>query len=149
MMAEQEVGDQERVRARASPAMAGGRKIVLIVDDHRDCADSLQVLLSTFGYEVHVAYEGYAAMRMLEATPFSVVLLDLSMPGIDGFEVARCLRRSISPCPEIIAISGWADATTKKKAREAGIDCYLVKPVEIEELRERLEASSGAFDGAA
>jgi len=140
-MAEMEFGDQ--------PAMNGGRRHVLIVDDHRDCADSLQVLLSTFGFEAQVAYEGHTAMRMFEATPFAVVFLDLSMPGMDGFELARRLRSASSSCPAIFAISGWADARTKEKAREAGVDCYLVKPVEIDELREVLEGSVRAVDGAA
>jgi DNA-binding response OmpR family regulator len=149
-MAEKEFGDQnESDRDRASPVMAGSstsypslagrdRRLVLVVDDNRDCADSLQVLLSTFGYEVHVAYEGYTAMKMFNATPFGIVLLDIAMPGMHGLELARRLRRSTSPCPSIIAISGRADARTKEQAREAGIDRYVVKPVEIDELQQLL-----------
>src|SRR5688572_20865283 len=96
------------------------------------------LLLSTFGYEVHVAYEGYTAMKMFNATPFGIVLLDIAMPGMHGLELARRLRRSTSPCPSIIAISGRADARTKEQAREAGIDRYVVKPVEIDELQQLL-----------
>jgi len=129
--------------------MAAGHRTVLIVDDNRDCADSLRVLLSTFGLEAHVAYEGNSAMKMFEANSFGVVLLDLSMPGMDGFELARRLRESASSCPAIVAISGWADAKTKEQALKAGIDRYLVKPVEIEVLRELLAKSSGVLDGAA
>ena len=66
------------------------------------------------------------------------MLLDLSMPGMDGFDLARQLRKATPSCPSIVAVSGWADLPTKQKAREAGIDGYLVKPVEIEDLRAML-----------
>jgi DNA-binding response OmpR family regulator len=96
------------------------------------------MLLSTFGYEVHVAYDGYAAIRMFNSTPFGAVLLDLTMPGMHGFELARRLRMSTSSCPAIIAISGWADAETKAQARKAGIYSYIVKPAEIDEVQQVL-----------
>jgi len=130
-MAEKEFGDQNLSDGR-------DRRLVLVVDDNRDCADSLQVLLSSFGYEVHVAYEGDTAIRMFNAIPFGIVLLDIAMPRMHGLELARRLRRSTSSCPPIIAISGWADAGTKEQAREAGIDRYVVKPVEIDELHQLL-----------
>jgi CheY-like chemotaxis protein len=62
-----------------------GRPRILIVDDNRDAADSLQMLLETMGYEAQVAYDGPAALRLAETTDFSVVLLDLAMPKMDGF----------------------------------------------------------------
>jgi DNA-binding response OmpR family regulator len=77
-------------------------------------------------------------MRMLEANRFGVVLLDLAMPGMDGFELARRVRSSSGSSPAIFAVSGWTDARTKEKAREAGVDFYLVKPVEIEQLQQLL-----------
>jgi len=95
------------------------------------------MLLSTFGCEVHVAYDG-SAIRMFNSMPFGAVLLDLAMPGMQGFEVARRLRMSTSSCPPIIAISGWADAKTKAQARKAGIHSYIVKPAEIDELEQVL-----------
>ncbi len=105
------------------------------------------MLLSALGYEVHVAYEGYTAMRMFNTTPFGAVLLDIAMPGMHGFELARLLRMSTSPCPPIIAISGWADAKTKGLAREAGIDSYIVKPAEIDELQQLLAGVSRGTTG--
>jgi DNA-binding response OmpR family regulator len=60
---------------------------------------------------------------------------------MNGFDLARRLRNATTPCPSIIAISGWADSPTKQKAREAGIDRYLVKPVDIEGLREMLDGA--------
>ena len=149
-MAEKESGDQNELeRGRSSRAMVGGAsprthpvgrdpQRVLVVDDNRDCADTLQILLATFGYEVDVAYEGFTAMKMFHATPFGIVLLDIGMPGMHGLELARRLRSSTSSCPTIIAISGWTDAKTKEQAREAGIDRYVVKPVEIDELQQLL-----------
>jgi DNA-binding response OmpR family regulator len=112
---------------------------VLIVDDNRDSADSLHILLESMGYTAHVAYEGYTAMRMLDATAFSVILLDLAMPGIDGFELARRIRVSFAPCPPIIAVTGWADLKTNIMVHEAGMLCRLIKPVEVDELRRWIE----------
>jgi CheY-like chemotaxis protein len=153
-VAEKELAAQnERVRDRAipgrdgSPALratraVGARQRVLIVDDNRDCADSLQLVLSSFGHDAQVAYDGFDAMQVLrDGGAFDVVLLDLSMPRMNGFDLARRLRNATMPCPAIIAISGWADSPTKQKAREAGIDGYLVKPVEIEQLRQMLDRS--------
>jgi DNA-binding response OmpR family regulator len=84
-------------------------------------------------------------MRMFNATPYGAVLLDLTMPEMHGFELARRLRMSSSACPPIIAISGWADARTKGQARDAGIDSYIVKPADIDELQ-RLLAGIGRKD---
>jgi CheY-like chemotaxis protein len=153
-VAEKEFAAQnERVRDQAIPARDGSPTLrmtravhapqhVLIVDDNRDCADSLQLVLASFGHDAQVAYDGVQAMQVLrEGGVFDLVLLDLSMPGMNGFDLARRLRNATTPCPSIIAISGWADSPTKQKAREAGIDRYLVKPVDIEGLREMLDGA--------
>ena len=109
----------ERVPDRAAPPRRE-RRHVLVVDDNRDCADSLQLVLSSLGHEVQVAYDGFQAMNevLQESRAFDVVLLDLSMPGIDGFDLARRLRKAAPCCPSIVAVSGWADLPTKQKARK-------------------------------
>jgi DNA-binding response OmpR family regulator len=117
-----------------------GRPRILIVDDNRDAADSLQLLLETMGYEAQVAYDGHAALRLAETTDFSVVLLDLAMPKMDGFELAARMRTSLANCPPIIAVTGWADFRTQIRARAAGCVCRLVKPVEIDELQRCLRS---------
>jgi DNA-binding response OmpR family regulator len=128
----------------ASPAhrAEGARSRILIVDDNRDAADSLQMLLQGMGYDAQAAYEGCTAIKMLDANVFSVVLLDIAMPEIDGFEVARRMRAASEACPPIIAVTGFADPGTKVKARDAGILCCLIKPVEADELRRWIETVS-------
>jgi DNA-binding response OmpR family regulator len=111
------------------------RPRVLVVDDSRDTADTLQMLLADMGYEAHVAYEGDAALQLSQETAFAVVLLDLAMPGMDGFELAQRMRRSSAACPPFIAVTGWTDLRTRIRARGAGMECCLIKPVDIAELQ--------------
>jgi DNA-binding response OmpR family regulator len=146
-MAKKDFGGQRNAIISATPIPFAGdallpeqradcrRPRILIVDDNRDGADSLQILLESLGYEAQVAYEGYTALRMLDAIAFSVILLDLAMPGIDGFELARRIRASSAASPPIIAVTGWADHKTHTLTQDAGMLCRLVKPIEIDELR--------------
>ena len=105
---------------------------ILVVDDNRDAADSLGDLLQLLGAEVRVAYDGAAALEALGAFRPSVVLLDLGMPGMDGYEVARRIRAQPgSGDPTLIALTGWGQASDRQRTQEAGFDHHLVKPVDI------------------
>lgn len=106
-------------------------KRILVVDDNRDSATSLGMLLQMVGNEVRTAYDGVEALEVAEELRPDVVLLDIGMPRIDGYEVARRIRRR--PWGEdvvLVAITGWGQEDDRRQSQEAGIDHHLVKPVD-------------------
>jgi CheY-like chemotaxis protein len=112
---------------------------VLIVDDCCDGAQSLSLLLACWGYAPTVAYDGAEALRLAEQIRPDVVLLDLAMPKMDGFEVARHLRRELRlDHALLVSMSGFAQADYGARAIQAGCDYHFVKPVEPEVLRQLL-----------
>ena len=116
---------------KVSPLMDSRR--VLVVDDNVDAAESLGLLLKSLGHEICVVYDGLAAVRMAEEFRPDIVLLDLGMPGIDGFETARRLR-DLNKQFKIVAVTGWGQEADRQRTREAGFDLHLVKPVNEESL---------------
>jgi PAS domain S-box-containing protein len=118
---------------------------VLVVDDNVDAADSLAILLRLEGYQVEAVYSGEDALASARADPPWVILLDLGMPGVDGFEVARQLRRQPRLDKALmIAVTGWGSDSDRHAAAEAGFDRYLVKPVDPDALLDVLEEASDA-----
>jgi PAS domain S-box-containing protein len=110
--------------------------LVVIVDDNADYADSLGNLLEMAGYETKVFYDGGAALQFVRQHRPDIVLLDIGMPGMDGYEVARRLRAETgfeNLC--LIAISGYGADEDRRRSREAGFDHHLVKPVDMDVLR--------------
>lgn len=112
---------------------SGGRKRVLVVDDSEDAAESMAMLLDISGYETRIAHDGGAALDVARTFMPQVVLLDIGLPGMDGHEVARCLRAM----PEtrdayIIALTGYGGAEDRRRSLAAGCDEHLTKPVEPE-----------------
>ena len=114
---------------------------VLIVDDDRDAADSTALLVRLFGHAATVAYNGAAALEAARADPPDVVLLDLGMPGMDGFELAGRLHEQAGSGkkPLTVAVTGYADADHARRAEEAGFHLYQVKPADPLCLRRLLE----------
>ncbi len=116
------------------------RHRVLVVDDNVDAAVSLGMLLKLAGQEVRVAYDGPAALR--QATEFrpELVLLDIGMPGMDGYEVCRRLREESGLGQAIlVALTGWGQDEDRRRSHEAGFDHHIVKPVEPSALQRLLE----------
>jgi CheY-like chemotaxis protein len=106
-----------------------GRRI-LVADDHRDSADSLAMVLQMQGHEVLTAYDGQSAVTLAESFHPEVMVIDVAMPRLDGFEVARCVRASAGGAGVLlVALSGWSDDEDRGKAEAAGFDRYWVKPV--------------------
>jgi CheY-like chemotaxis protein len=106
------------------------------VDDNRDAADSLSLLLEAFGAEVRIAYDGRAALAMLESFRAQTVLLDLGMPGMDGYEVAQQIRRRTPlRSVRIAALTGWGQEADRSRTRTCGFDFHLTKPVDLEALK--------------
>jgi CheY-like chemotaxis protein len=105
---------------------------VLIVDDNRDAAESLGLLLGMLGADVRVARDGPEALEIVKGYDPAVVLLDIGMPGMDGFEVARRIRAgSASRRPSIVALTGWGQPEDRRRTKEAGFDHHLVKPADM------------------
>jgi two-component system CheB/CheR fusion protein len=114
----------------AVPLPAAGRR-VLIADDNKDAADSLAMLLEIDGHEVRVAHGGRAALALAQAFRPDVVLLDLGMPDLSGYEVAAALRqepwgRGI----RLVALTGWGQDRDRQRSKEAGFDRHLTKPID-------------------
>ena len=105
---------------------------VLIVDDNRDVADSLAMLLETLGMDVRAAYDGPSALDIVAAFRPEIVFLDLGMPKMDGYETARRFRQ----LPDgrdalLVALTGWGQTEDRRRTRDAGFDEHLAKPVEL------------------
>jgi len=110
---------------------------VLVVDDDFDTVDSMASLLRLTGYEVETASSGAQAIATVATFRPDVTMLDLAMPGMDGYETARQIQRLVVPRPPVlIAVTGYGDTQSKRRSAEAGFDLHLLKPVEISVLQE-------------
>ena len=120
---------------------------VMIVEDNRDVADSLAAVLELRGHKVKMALDGFGALRAAESFAPEVILSDLGLPGMDGYELARQLRRQARFARVVlVAISGYGGDEHKRRAFEAGFDHHIVKPVDIDrlvELVDRISSSHG------
>lgn len=115
------------------------RPLVLVVDDDPRSRELLQLLLGADGYRVAAFADGPAALEALGAGTPRVVLMDLVMPGMDGIELCRRLRRSAAGGQlGLVVLSGMDDAETRRTALEAGADAVMTKPVDRRELRDCL-----------
>jgi len=104
---------------------------VLVVDDHRDTVDCFSMMLEMWGYTTATAFDGITALDIADSFDPDIVLLDLAMPEMDGLEVARRLRERGSLHPRyLVAVTGYGRPQDKIRAYEAGIECYLLKPVD-------------------
>lgn len=114
---------------------------VLLADDNRDAADSLAMLLEMNGYQVTVGYNGEQALQLARQSRPSVMILDIGMPDITGFEVAQRVRaESWGPELYLIAVTGWGQKEDKARAIAAGFDHHLTKPVDPDEVERVLQA---------
>jgi PAS domain S-box-containing protein len=122
---------------------------VLVADDNADAAESLALLLEVAGHEVHVAYDGEAAIETAARTSPQVALLDIGMPKANGYDVARHLREQAwGRKIYLVALTGWGQESDRDRARDAGFDAHLVKPVPLEML-DQLLATVSSSNGSA
>jgi CheY-like chemotaxis protein len=116
---------------RPSAAAQGGARI-LLVDDNVDAVASLSLLLQLGGHTTHVAHSGPEALRIASEVKPDIVLLDIGLPGMNGYEVARAIRaRPELGHPFLAAVTGWGAPEDRIKSKEAGFDEHLTKPVDI------------------
>jgi CheY-like chemotaxis protein len=115
---------------------------VLVVEDNRDAAESLRILLELRGHDVRVAHTGTDGVRAAHAWHPEVVVCDIGLPGLDGFGVARQIRRNPSTARvRLIALTGYGQQEDRRRSREAGFDEHLTKPAEPETLQQLIERS--------
>lgn len=113
---------------------------VLVIEDNRDAADSLGMLLKMWGYECRVAYDGRSGWEMARARRPDCILLDINMPELDGFDVAERVRRQPGlEGVKLVAVTAHADAAHARRIHEAGFDHHLVKPADPTDLRGLLD----------
>jgi CheY-like chemotaxis protein len=114
---------------------------ILVIDDVPDAADSMRMLLGMFGHDVRVAYTGTGAIALARQFRPEIVLCDISMPIVCGYDVARALREDPATTGAwMIATSGFISDAIEQKCRAAGFDRYMAKPIDVEELRDLLAA---------
>ncbi|HWG75844.1 MAG TPA: ATP-binding protein [Steroidobacteraceae bacterium] len=138
----------ERPEKRREPTASAGPQAprrVLIVDDNEDAADSLAMLLSADGHETQVAYGARQALECLERFRPDVALLDIGLPEMDGYELARRMR-AIPPLQNLrlVALTGYGQVEDRQRAQRAGFDAHLVKPVDLPALERALTGPAGA-----
>jgi CheY-like chemotaxis protein len=119
----------------------------LVADDNQDAADSLAMLLEMGGHEVRVAHDGRAALSLAQTFHPDTALLDIGMPQLNGYEVARALRREPWGAGiTLIALTGWGQESDRQKAIDAGFDRHLTKPIDPDALESLM--SEGAWPAA-
>lgn len=116
---------------------------ILIVDDEKDFAEALAERLELRGLEAEVRTDGEAALAFISETPPDVVILDIKMPGIDGFEVLRRIKASHPQLP-VILLTGHSSIKDGIRGMELGANDYLLKPINIQELITKVEAAVAA-----
>ena len=122
-------------RPVAEPALSGDKRSVVIVEDSDDFRDVLQEMLEDLGHQVSVARDGLAGAALIQKLRPDVALVDLGLPGIDGFEVARRIRAAADGASlYLVALTGYGGADDAVRAQSAGFDRHLIKPTSVEEL---------------
>jgi signal transduction histidine kinase len=121
------------------------RRRILLIEDNQDAAETLRLVLEMFGHEARVAYSGPDGVRVATAWQPDVVLCDIGLPGMDGYEVARALRQHPRTAgTRLIAITGYGQEQDRRRAHEAGFDTHVIKPVDPAELEALLQSPGGS-----
>jgi len=136
-------------RAEPDPVAVMEPRRILVADDNHDAAESLTLQLQLAGHDVRMVHDGAAALEVAKTFKPDIVLLDLGMPKMDGYETARKMRqRSWGKCATLIALTGWGQQQDRQRTSEAGFDAHLVKPVSESQLFHAL-ACAGQKKGVA
>ena len=131
--------DRTIAQAKTDETQAIQRRRVLVVEDDVNAAESLALVLKNWGCQVHVAHDGSEAVRSAQAHPPDTVLLDLCLPGMDGYQVARRLRDEAGLADaRMVAMTGRPEAADRRNPRDAGVQKLLIKPVGAEVLRQAI-----------
>lgn len=134
----------------ADPALAGEALVpaqacrVLVIDDNQDAAETMQMALDLFGYEARTAHDGASGMALAASFQPTVILLDIGLPDMNGYEVARRIRLTAHGAGVfLVAATGWGQDADRQRAREAGFDSHLTKPIDFDQLHQLLRQGCG------
>jgi signal transduction histidine kinase/ActR/RegA family two-component response regulator len=128
-------------RPAEAAAAGGGCRHVLVVEDNADNRDTLVMLLESLGHEVVAAIDGPSGVELGLASRPEVAIVDIGLPGFDGFEVGRRLREALGPTLKLVALTGYGQAEDRERSRAAGFDLHLTKPAEADELAQAVARS--------
>ncbi|MEO8187452.1 MAG: ATP-binding protein [Burkholderiaceae bacterium] len=130
------------VATRAGAATASAQARILIIDDNADAGEILAMLLRVSGHEVEIALDGPSALKVFAQVRPQVVLCDIGLPGMDGYQIAARMReRSQGPMPVMIALTGYGDAQNRDRALAAGFDHHVIKPADPEALLRLIDSA--------
>lgn len=115
---------------------------LLVVEDNRDVAETLAVILRNSGYAVSIAFDGDQAVQMIDASPFNAIVCDIGLPSRSGYEVAEHFRARYGREPLAVAISAYGSEAVMESARDAGFDNFFTKPADPVELERVLRQHS-------
>lgn len=139
VMSAQPAAPAQPVKIQTPPPIPTLRRRVLVADDNHDSALSLTFLLNADGYEARIAGDGMQALEIFNEFRPDIALLDIGLPGLNGYEIARQIRIQVDWDVILIAITGWGSAEHRRRSAAAGFDCHLVKPVDPQALSQLLE----------
>lgn len=129
-----DIPEHSAADARQTPPLARPLRLLVIDDDH-DVADSLGMLMESFGAEVRIAYDGASGLEAVYQFEPEIVCIDVHMPGIDGYETARRMRERLGDrTPRLVALTGLGHHGDRERARVAGFDMHLAKPAPMASL---------------
>jgi CheY-like chemotaxis protein len=127
------------VRRSGTSARERSPRRLLLVDDNVDAVQSLAVLLETDGHEVRIAHDGASALALIESFRPHLVVLDIGLPGMNGYEIAQRIRaRPEFGAPTLVALTGYGQQEDRKRARAAGFDHHFIKPADVNALQRLL-----------
>jgi CheY-like chemotaxis protein len=146
------VKEERSVQPAAAGGLARGRRKlrILIADDERDQVATLAAILQDEGHQIREVYRGMEVLRMMQGFDPDIALIDIGMPGMTGYDVAREIRQTYGKeRPVLVAITGWKKSSDKIAAKLAGFDHHLPKPFETKELLELIEPLVTGTSGTA
>lgn len=125
---------------RESAANPSSSRRVLVADDNADAATSLAMLIELLGHEVKAVHDGLQAVAAAQTFVPEFIFMDIGMPNLDGIEATRRIRALDLPLqPVVVALTGWGQDSDRARSRAAGIDHHLVKPIDLDAIRELIE----------
>jgi PAS domain S-box-containing protein len=119
------------------------RKVVLVVDDNRDAAETMCLLVESLGYATRTAFDGPSALDAIKVEQPDIVLLDIGLPGFSGVEVARRVHREVANPPTLVAVTGFGQASDREASLAAGFYAHMTKPIDAQQLEDLLERMIG------